>query len=74
LKEEVVKAKVFCINHGVHVERKDTSSSKIPKWCYSYNINFELMVIKHAEKRSNYCVAQKFCATGQSAQDWRKQN
>jgi hypothetical protein len=57
-----------------HFERKGAVASQIPKsMCWSYNANFKLMVIKHAEETNNCTVARKFGVAEPNVRGWRKQ-
>jgi hypothetical protein len=47
---------------GDRFERKGALASQMPKSMrWSYNTNFKLMVIKHAEETNNCATAQKVC-------------
>jgi transposase-like protein len=59
---------------GDHFERKGAMASQIPKSvCRSYDANFKLMVIKHAEETNNCAMAQKFGVEEPNVRHWRKQ-
>jgi transposase-like protein len=46
---------------GDRFERKGAMASQIPKSTrWSYDANFKLMVIKHAEETNNCAAARKF--------------
>jgi transposase-like protein len=49
-------------------------ASQIPKSMrWSYDANFKLMVIKHAEEINNCVTARKFGVTEPNVRRWRKQ-
>jgi len=58
------------LNYSAHItddysERKEVSAAPKSVHC-SYNANFILMVIKHAEETNKCAAAWKFCVTGQN--------
>jgi transposase-like protein len=59
---------------GDHFERKGAMASQIPKSMHwSYDANFKLTVIKHAEETNNCTTAQKFSVAEPNLRHWRKQ-
>jgi hypothetical protein len=59
---------------GDHFERKGAMASQIPKSMHwSYDTNFKLMVIKHAEETNNCTAAWKSGVTEPNVRCWRKQ-
>jgi hypothetical protein len=45
---------------------KSTGVLEVPELMYcSFDANFKMMVIKHAEEPSNFIAAQYFCVLGQ---------
>jgi transposase-like protein len=55
-------------------ERKGAMASQIPKSMrWSYDANFKLMVIKHAEETNNCATARKFDVVEPNVRHWRKQ-
>jgi transposase-like protein len=59
---------------GDRFERKVAMASQIPKSMrWSYDANFKLMVIKHAEETNNCTTAWKFGVVEPNVRRWRKQ-
>jgi transposase-like protein len=59
---------------GDRFERKGAMESQIPKSMrWSYDANFKLMVIKHAEETNNCATARKFGVAEPNVRRWRKQ-
>jgi transposase-like protein len=59
---------------GDRFERKGAVASQIPKSVHwSYDANFKLMVIKHAEETNNCATARKFGVAEPNVRRWRKQ-
>jgi hypothetical protein len=59
---------------GDRFERKGEMASQIPKSMrWSYDADFKLMVIKHAEETNNCAMARKFCVAELNVRRWRKQ-
>jgi transposase-like protein len=59
---------------GDSVERKGAMASQIPKSMrWSYDANFKLKVIRHAEETNNCTTAQKFGVMDLKVRHWRKQ-
>jgi transposase-like protein len=59
---------------GDRFERKGAMASQIPKSMqWSYDANFKLMVIKHAEETNNCATARKFGVAEPNVRCWSKQ-
>jgi transposase-like protein len=59
---------------GDRFERKGAMASQIPKSMrWSYDANFKLMVIKHAEQTNNCATARKLGVSEPNVRRWRKQ-
>jgi transposase-like protein len=72
LSEKLVKYSVKIIDN--RFERKGATASQIPKSMrWSYDANFKLMVIRHAEETNNCATARKFGVAEPNVRRWRKQ-
>jgi hypothetical protein len=66
--------KYFVKIMGDRFERKGAMASQIPKSMrWSYDANFKLMVMKHAEETNNCIPAWKFGVAEPNVRRWRKQ-